>query len=109
VNNASKPSAGQNTNVEVSKKSVVILFAVGAIMLVAPLGTALSENSLCKTNATACNHSDDYRYLISSFPYIMLGGGLLIGYNMKRISDSINAQHIDDQEEEDDDSLASYS
>jgi hypothetical protein len=94
---------------EVNKKSVVILFAVGAIMLVAPLSTVLSENSSCKADAASCIHSEDYRYLVSAFPYIMLGGGVLIAYNMKRISDAINSSSVDDENEEDDESLASQS
>jgi len=96
---------------ELNTKSVIILFAVGAIMLVAPLGTVLSENSICRSNASSCDHSDVYRYLVSSFPYVMLGGGVLIGYNMKRVSDSINSHSLDDKnkEGENGDSLASYS
>jgi hypothetical protein len=98
-------------SVELSKRSVVILFTVGAIMLAAPVGTVLSENSACRTDTSSCIHSEAYRYLVSSFPYVMLGGGILIAYNMKRISDSINSPALDDEDEEgeDDGSLASYS
>jgi hypothetical protein len=39
----------------------------------------------------------------------MLGGGVLIGFNMKRISDAINAPVEDESDEEaDDESLSSY-
>jgi len=95
---------------ELTRKSVVIFFAVGAILLAAPLGTVLSENAVCRSNASTCIHSEDYRYLVSAFPYIMLAGGILIAYNMKRISDSIN-RPIDNEDEEgtDDESLTSYS
>jgi hypothetical protein len=31
----------------------------------------------------------------------MIGGGLLIGYNMKRISDSINFEESDEESERD--------
>jgi len=76
-------------------------------MLVVPLGTVLAENSICRSNAAACIHSDEYRYLVSLFPYIMIGGGLLIGYNMKRISDSINKEESDGESHKDNsDSLA---
>jgi hypothetical protein len=95
--------------IELSKRSVLILFAVGAIMLVVPLGTVLSENAICKSDTSSCIHSEDYGYLVSAFPYIMLGGGVLIGFNMKRISDAINAPVEDESDEEaDDESLSSY-
>lgn len=80
-------------------------------MLVAPLSTVLYENSNCKTDSYSCIHSKDYGYLVSSFPYVMLGGGLLIGFNMKRISDTLNSHspNENEEEEEDDDSVASVS
>lgn len=95
---------------EPTRKSVVLLFTVGALMLVAPLSTVLIENSACRSNVLDCNHSDYYRYLVSAFPYVMLFGGALIAFNMKRISDYTNARAaIEDEEEEDDDgSLSSY-
>jgi hypothetical protein len=91
--------------VEVSRKSVIILFTVGAILLVAPVGTVLSENSICRADAASCIHSEAYGYLVSAFPYVMLGGGILIGYNMKRISDAANIPQIDEESEDDDVSL----
>jgi hypothetical protein len=89
-------------NVEITRKSMVVLFTVGAILLVVPVGTVLSENSICSANPSSCIRSDSYRYLVSAFPYLMLGGGILIAYNMKRISDSISAKEIDEEENEDD-------
>jgi hypothetical protein len=86
---------------EMTRKSIFVLFAIGSLMLVIPLGTVLTENSICRSSASACIHSDGYRYLISSFPYVMIGGGLLIGYNMKRISDSINFEESDEESERD--------
>ncbi|HYB03598.1 MAG TPA: hypothetical protein VED17_03990 [Nitrososphaerales archaeon] len=93
---------------ELSRKSMVILFTVGAIMLAAPLGTVLSESAICKSDASSCIHSEDYGYLVSAFPYIMLGGGVLIGFNMKRISDAINAPVEDESDEGADDGTLSY-
>ena len=105
------PSIPPTKNVELSKRSVTILFVVGAILLVAPLGTVLSENASCKSDTSSCGiHSEDYRYLLSASPYIMLGGGVLIGFNMKRISDSINSSELDEEEDEEDEgSFTSYS
>jgi hypothetical protein len=70
-------------------------------MLVIPVGTVLTENSICRASASACNHTDAYRYLVSSFPYVMLSGGLLIGYNMKRISDAMNFDHRNEEMDSD--------
>jgi hypothetical protein len=98
----------QSGKVELTKRSIAIFFSVGALLLVIPVGVVLSENSACRANASACIHSDAYRYLVSAFPYIMIGGGLLIGYNMKRISDSINLHNLED-ETEDEESSSSFS
>jgi hypothetical protein len=95
--------------VELNKKSVVVLFTVGAIMLVAPLSTVLFENSNCKADSYSCVHSEDYRYLVSAFPYVMLGGGVLIAFNMKRVSDYLNPPEDEREEGDLDDSTASYS
>jgi hypothetical protein len=98
----------QSGRAELTRKSVVILFTLGAIMLVVPVGTVLSESSLCRANSSSCIHSEDYGDLVSFFPYVMLGGGMLIGFNMKRVSDSINShQSRDDGRDEDEDSLTS--
>ena len=70
-------------------------------MLVVPLGTVLMENSACRASVLDCNHSDYYRYLVSAFPYVMLVGGALIAYNMKRISDYANAKAAMDEENDD--------
>ncbi|MFI5420420.1 MAG: hypothetical protein ACHQ1H_05590 [Nitrososphaerales archaeon] len=85
---------------ENTRRGVILLFAIGSLMLVIPLGTVLAENSVCRANSLECIHSEAYRYLVSSFPYLMIGGGLLIGYNMKRISDSINAEEEDEESDE---------
>lgn len=101
----------QSRRAELTRKSVALLFAVGAIMLVAPVGTVLSESSICRADALSCNHTEAYRYLVSAFPYIMLAGGIVIAYNMKRISDHINSSSRDDDESEREDgrSLPYYS
>ncbi|MFI5421882.1 MAG: hypothetical protein ACHQ1H_13015 [Nitrososphaerales archaeon] len=85
---------------EITRRGVILLFVIGSLMLVIPLGTVLAENSACRGNSAECIHSEAYRYLVSSFPYVMIGGGLLIGYNMKRISDSINAEEEDEESDE---------
>ena len=86
---------------EVTRRGVIVLFALGSLMLVIPFGTIVTENSMCRANAASCIHSDSYRYLVSSFPYVMIAGGLLIGYNMKRISDTINYEEHDEEPDTD--------
>ena len=102
--NASTPKI-----VELNKRSVAVLFTVGAIMLVAPLSTVLLENSACKADVFSCDHSRDYGYLVASFPYVMLGGGVLIAYNMKKVSDFVNSSVDEEIGEEDDSSFKSFS
>jgi hypothetical protein len=88
---------------ELTRKSVIIFFAIGAVLLAVPVGAVLTENALCRVDTVSCIHTGDYRFLISTFPYVMLGGGVLIAFNMKRISDSINAPDNDENEEGSDD------
>ncbi len=107
----SGPGIPPTKNPELNKKSVAFLFAVGTILLVVPVGTVLSETAMCKSDVSACIHSEDYGFLVSSFPYLMLGGGVLIAFNMKRVSDLINSSLADEEgdEDSDDGSVASYS
>ena len=53
----------QSGKIELTRRSIVVLFSVGALMLVIPVGVVLSENSICRANPSSCIHSDAYRYL----------------------------------------------
>jgi hypothetical protein len=57
-------------------------------MLVLPLALVVSSSPSCGPG-TICSRSNLYRFGFTLFPYIMLGGGVIIGYNMKRLSDSL--------------------
>ena len=72
---------------EPSRRSIFILFAVGSCLLVIPLAVVLSANYFCRIEGV-CHPTEDYRIEVSAFPYVMIGGGIIIGYNMKRISDA---------------------
>jgi hypothetical protein len=85
---------------EPSRKSILLLFTIGSLMLVVPLVTVLASAQLCRSDASECFRSEAVRLTFSGLPYVMIGGGILIGYNMKRISDSITYDaRLDDEEE----------
>lgn len=72
---------GHNREI-VSKRSMFLFFLIGAIMLVSPLVLVIMKV---------------YAYGMGFFPYVMIAGGLIIGYNMKRISDSLRYDDDDDE------------
>ncbi len=73
-----------------TKKSFALVFAMGAMMLVLPLAFVLSSSPQCAPiSGPMCSETSAYKFGISLFPYVMLAGGLIIGYNMKRIADSL--------------------
>lgn len=83
-----------------SKSSIIKFFVVGSILLVSPIVLAAFWQT------TSCNHefedlclgSQFYKSSISFLPYVMIIGGLIIGFNMKRISDSIIANEKEDSD-----------
>ncbi len=64
-------------------------------MLVAPLGVVLSAANVCKSNPAPCVNSIAYKDSVTFLPYVMIGGGVMIAYNMKRISDSLGGSESD--------------
>ncbi|MCL4519124.1 MAG: hypothetical protein M1587_08010 [Thaumarchaeota archaeon] len=78
-----------------TKRSLATFFAIGGMMLVLPLALVLATNPVCTPNTeTICSTSSAYKFVLSFFPYVMLAGGLIIGYNMKRIADSVKPVDI---------------
>ena len=79
------------------RKSSVLLFVAGAILLVVPLilvviwdGPACSlAQTITVGNAGYCPSLRLFKGLTSLFPFLMVIGTVLIGYNLKRISDSL--------------------
>jgi hypothetical protein len=76
---------------------MVWFFLVGALLLVVPLVLVVVWDSpLCSlaqtpTPSTAgyCPSPSLFKNFISFFPFLMIIGAVLIGYNLKRISDSL--------------------
>ena len=78
-----------------SRRSIILLFTIGSFLLIIPLSVVLIETPMCRASSAACNTSETYKLAVSAFPYVMIGGGMLIGYNMKRISDSMRYDERD--------------
>ena len=72
-----------------SRRSIITFFAVGGILLVFPLALVVTTNPVCGIDSSAICSTPAYKFGLSFFPYLMLAGGLIIGYNMKRVSDSL--------------------
>jgi hypothetical protein len=75
-----------------SKRTLGAFFAVGAILLVAPMALVFfwTPDPTCTHSAqraSLCN-SEIYNRTISFLPFVMLAGGAMIAFNMKRISDA---------------------
>jgi len=87
-----------------SKGSIFVFFIIGGLLVGLPLILVLTWSSTPCRGAVQvfCLGSHLYRMSVLIFPYVMLSGGAIIGYNMKRISDMIFAS----QEEEEDSGLS---
>ncbi|SRR5487761_409428 len=80
-----------------ARNSTFLFFLLGGILLVVPLIFVLVWNSsICSLSQTAstgatgyCPSTHLFKSLISFFPFLMVIGTVLIGYNLKRISDSL--------------------
>jgi hypothetical protein len=96
-----------------SRGSIVTFFVVGSLMIAGPLALMLNWPSVgCSSQLTqgACRGPQLYKTSITILPYVMLAGGAIVVYNMKRVSDSISAEGDDPEglengEEEQDDLL----
>jgi hypothetical protein len=77
-----------------SRRSLTIFFVVGAVLLVSPLLTVMLWNPdpACQASPARgnfCTASNElYNRTISFLPFVMLIGGVIIAFNMKRIADS---------------------
>ena len=87
---------------ELSRASIAKFFIVGGLLLVTPMVFVFNWPSQgCNTSfENFCSGSQFYRTSVTILPYVMVIGGVIIGYNMKRISDSINTKDSHEEEEE---------
>lgn len=58
-------------------------------MLVLPVVLVFATNAPCTSESGSVCSTAAYKFGVSFFPYVMVAGGLIIGYNMKRVSDSL--------------------
>lgn len=86
---------------EIPKASIIKFFTVGGLLLVMPLVVVLDwPTNSCVTSAVDfCMGSHAYKMMTNFLPYVMVVGGVLIGYNMKRISDSLRVNEGTNTEE----------
>jgi len=80
------------------RKFFVRLFAIGGILLVVPLILIISADTVCTGGAVGCPNSSTIRIIDTIFPYPMLLGGLLIGYGMKKVTDSKQEESEDEED-----------
>jgi hypothetical protein len=81
---------------ESPRKSLVQLFVIGSLLLIVPLILIVFLGFACGDDTSACFGSSTARVIYTISPYPMLGGGLLIGYGMKRLADSRAEESEDD-------------
>ena len=86
---ASDDGKGKQTT---GKRSVFLLFILGGLMVTLPLILMLNwSSSTCSVTVhNFCRGSQLYRTSASVLPYVMLAGGAVVGYNMKRVYDLAN-------------------
>jgi len=88
---ALEDSGHKETNL--TQTSIIFYFLIGGALLVSPLVVVSNWNpQVCSSNSLGqqkCSTPIVYSQTVSFLPFMMVVGGLLIGYNMKRISDSL--------------------
>ena len=86
---------------KLSRRSVVTFFVIGAIFISAPVVLVISSpsGSSCASAfmREICQGSRFYWASVNFFPYLMLIGGLIAGYNMKRVADSESYEENSDE------------
>ena len=95
------PSFTGTRNKDIPKASIIKFFTVGGLLLVVPLVAVIDwPTTGCDISAVNfCTGSHAYRMMTTFLPYVMVIGGVLIGYNMKRISDSLRVNQSVNTEE----------
>jgi hypothetical protein len=77
---------------------MITVFVLGAVLLFVPLILVVGFSSIaCNVGTSSCIPFL-YKMLFPALPYVMIVGGVLIGYNMKRISDSLLPEDEDEGE-----------
>ncbi|MGI0078786.1 MAG: hypothetical protein ACRECH_04110 [Nitrososphaerales archaeon] len=86
-----------------SKDSIVAFFIMGTLLLLVPLFLALSfvaqPCAIPRTIGSSCTIPPLFKEVLSALPFVMIIGGVMIGYNLKRISDSLLPREEDETEQ----------
>lgn len=76
-----------------SRDSIIAFFVIGALLLFVPLSFAFYFGSqpcdIPLPYGASCPPPLLYKEIAPALPFVMIIGGVLIGYNLKRISDSL--------------------
>jgi hypothetical protein len=77
-----------------SRDSILAFFVIGALLLVIPLFLVLFVGEPCAGLLPGLSGIPIcatllYKQVVAALPYFMLVGGVIIGYNLKRVSDSL--------------------
>lgn len=102
-----------------NSRSVIIFFVSGLVLLLVPLTLILVwSGPACglaegQKSGEFCPTHQLFDTFVSLFPFLMVIGGVLIGYNLKRISDSLlppkEADDGEDDGEEDPSDIEMFS
>jgi hypothetical protein len=63
------------------------LFSVGLLLLIVPITVVFFQGYTCTAKSYFCFGIRANKTIDALFPYVMLLGGLLVGYGMKRLAD----------------------
>jgi len=87
----SKEQSNDQSHKALGKRSVLAVFLIGGLMVVVPFLLVLnwSSNTCSADLLNFCRGSQFYKTARTIFPYLMLAGGAIVGYNMKRVYDSL--------------------
>jgi low affinity Fe/Cu permease len=91
------------------KNNTLASFAIGAALLVVPLILILvwGSSACMQTFAPSyCISTKTFMTVSSFLPFVMLVGGVLIGYRMKKIADSLTPRDEPDEESHNDASFS---
>jgi hypothetical protein len=76
--------------------SLLRLFSVGVTLLLAPVLIAIWQADVCAVRSVYCFVPIYGKMIDSILPYVMLGGGLFVGYGMKKLADT-QREILDDE------------
>jgi len=96
-NDDSHPKRG-----ELTRRSILLFFLIGGVLLVVPLVIVFSWDPRTCTSTPvglSCKVPSVYAATVRFLPFVMILGGVIVAFNLKRISDSMRL-HEEEEESE---------